>query len=83
MPEFISFETEHTLFRNGMYPDELGACINKIGRFYPDCTINLDLFSRKGTEVSYNPYRQPGKEDFGLAVFSYARHPKAPITSKS
>jgi len=29
---------EHTLFWMGMYPDELGVCINKIGRFYLDCT---------------------------------------------
>jgi hypothetical protein len=29
---------EHTLFWMGMYPDELGACINKIGQFYLDCT---------------------------------------------
>jgi hypothetical protein len=29
---------ENTLFWMGMYPDELGACINKIGQFYLDCT---------------------------------------------
>ncbi len=29
---------EHTLFWMGMYPDELGECINKIGQFYLDCT---------------------------------------------
>lgn len=28
---------ENTLFWMGMYPDELGACINKIGQFYLDC----------------------------------------------
>ena len=29
---------ENSLFWMGMYPDELGACINKIGQFYLDCT---------------------------------------------
>ena len=29
---------ENTLWWMGMYPDELGACINKIGQFYLDCT---------------------------------------------
>ncbi|MEI6143315.1 MAG: uroporphyrinogen decarboxylase family protein [Mariniphaga sp.] len=29
---------ENTLFWMGMYPDELGECINKIGQFYLDCT---------------------------------------------
>jgi uroporphyrinogen decarboxylase len=29
---------KNTLFWMGMYPDQLGACINKIGRFYLDCT---------------------------------------------
>ncbi len=29
---------ENTLFWMGMYPDQLGDCINKIGRFYLDCT---------------------------------------------
>ncbi len=28
----------NTLFWMGMYPDELGACIQKIGQFYLDCT---------------------------------------------
>ncbi len=28
---------ENTLFWMGMYPDRLGACINKIGQFYLDC----------------------------------------------
>ncbi len=29
---------ENTLFWMGMYPDELGECINQIGQFYLDCT---------------------------------------------
>ena len=29
---------ENTLFWMGMYPDQLGECINKIGKFYLDCT---------------------------------------------
>ena len=29
---------ENTLFWMGMYPDELGECIHKIGQFYLDCT---------------------------------------------
>jgi uroporphyrinogen decarboxylase len=29
---------ENALFWMGMYPDELGECINKIGQFYLDCT---------------------------------------------
>jgi uroporphyrinogen decarboxylase len=29
---------ENTLFWMGMYADELGACINKMGQFYLDCT---------------------------------------------
>ncbi len=29
---------ENALFWMGMYPDELGDCINKIGQFYLDCT---------------------------------------------
>lgn len=29
---------ENTLFWMGMYPDELGECINRIGQFYLDCT---------------------------------------------
>ncbi len=29
---------ENSLFWMGMYPDELGECINKIGQFYLDCT---------------------------------------------
>ncbi len=29
---------ENSLFWMGMYADELGACINKIGQFYLDCT---------------------------------------------
>jgi uroporphyrinogen decarboxylase len=29
---------KNSLFWMGMYPDQLGACINKIGRFYLDCT---------------------------------------------
>ena len=29
---------ENTLFWMGMYPDELGECISKIGQFYLDCT---------------------------------------------
>ena len=29
---------ENTLFWMGMYPHELGECINKIGQFYLDCT---------------------------------------------
>jgi len=29
---------ENTLFWMGMYPDELGQCINRIGQFYLDCT---------------------------------------------
>jgi uroporphyrinogen-III decarboxylase len=28
---------ENTLFWIGMYPDRLGACINRIGQFYLDC----------------------------------------------
>ena len=28
----------NTLFWMGMYPDEFGECINKIGQFYLDCT---------------------------------------------
>lgn len=28
---------ENTLFWMGMYPDQLGACINRIGQFYLDC----------------------------------------------
>jgi uroporphyrinogen decarboxylase len=28
---------ENTLFWMGMYPDQLGACINKMGQFYLDC----------------------------------------------
>jgi uroporphyrinogen decarboxylase len=28
----------NALFWMGMYPDELGVCINKIGQFYLDCT---------------------------------------------
>lgn len=28
---------ENTLFWMGMYPDRLGACINKMGQFYLDC----------------------------------------------
>jgi uroporphyrinogen-III decarboxylase len=29
---------ENALFWMGMYPDELGECINRIGQFYLDCT---------------------------------------------
>ena len=29
---------ENSLFWMGMYPDRLGACINRIGQFYLDCT---------------------------------------------
>jgi uroporphyrinogen decarboxylase len=29
---------KNSLFWMGMYPDQLGACINKIGQFYLDCT---------------------------------------------
>jgi len=29
---------ENKLFWMGMYPDRLGECINRIGRFYVDCT---------------------------------------------
>ena len=29
---------QNTLLWMGMYPDRLGACVNRIGRFYLDCT---------------------------------------------